>query len=148
MRKYLALSVVCLLYPVQAQAQDELIKDFSPAQVEKFIKDVMKADVKKTVNDKTKVIYYSTPDGQFDIYYTTGPKKSVIFVYDYAKLKTTPEKINQWNYELGLTRACTGPRGLSLMAGLNVESGLTWRQFTDFYDQIQSTRTAFEQFVK
>ena len=141
MSRYLALSVVCLLFPVAARAQDEIVKDFSSTQVEKFIKDVMKSEPIKT--QKTDTVYYSTPDGQFDLYLRTAPKKALFFKYPHQSLKRTQDQIDSWNAGMHFTHAFIEKGQVILQASLDLEAGLSMRQLTDFYAQIQAERLEF-----
>lgn len=149
MLKQFAAVGVCLLAPLVVRAQDGLIKDFSATHVEKFIKDVIKADVKAQEMPKQFLIFYDTPDGQFDIYLRTGPKKAIFFRYPHQTLKKTQQEMDVWNSGLHHVYAFAGKDGkIVLQASLNLESGLSMGQLTDFYDQIQRERILFEGMAK
>src|SRR4051812_5804015 len=95
MSKRLTVLLVCVFFPGMVRAQDAVIKDFNDTHVEKFIKDEMKTNAQKNVlGDR---ILYATPDGFFDVESRGAAGKSVVFVYSYAKLKFTAEKLNEWN---------------------------------------------------
>ncbi|MFO0864026.1 MAG: hypothetical protein U0744_05125 [Gemmataceae bacterium] len=150
MLQRLAVFGIFLAFPSLTTAQDDVIRDFSSEHVEKFIRDVLKAEVNKSVNEKSGTIRYSTPTGQYDIFLRTAPKKrDLFFIYDYADLATTREKLNDWNFGFGHTHGATNKDGkATLQASLSLEAGLTWQQLISFYEEIQRERRDFEAFVK
>jgi Putative bacterial sensory transduction regulator len=135
--------------PAQTQSiQDQLIKNFSVTQVEKFITEPMKAKIDKTQDRDNNTVSYATPDGQFDILVRGGAAKSILFTYDHSSLKSTLDKLNEWNSRGACTYAYFGKNGhVILAARLSLEGGLTYGQFTNFYDRIQQERAEFEKAV-
>src|SRR5947208_16163044 len=118
MSKWFAVLLACCFFPGLASAQDELIKDFSTPQVEKFIKDVLKADIQKKTEKN--VVEYATPGGQFDIYVLTK-EKIVLFRYPFAALKLPLNKVNEWNGRSTFTRALVEDGKVSLVASLDLQ---------------------------
>jgi hypothetical protein len=156
--------VALLLFSVAAstqegnKAQDKIIKDFSAPQVDQFIKDVIKGDPqRKMVDAKGAVIMYSTPEGEFDVYLRTAPKKAIFFVYAYKEGKNTPQTIHAWSNawnnglekhtRLGTIKTKEGESVL-LIGSLNLEAGLSFGQLASFYKTIQLERQLFEKLMK
>jgi hypothetical protein len=151
MSKWFVLSVACVLLPATAaRAQDEIIKDFSAKQVEKFITDVMKATPKADKISDTLSIYM-TPDGQYDLALNTAAnKKALIFRYPFKDIKVTPKQLNEWNAREGnQTRLFISKEGQTVLtATLSLEAGLSFKQLTSFYSAIQKEREDFIELVK
>jgi hypothetical protein len=147
MSKAMACAFVCLVAPGLAAAQDEVIKDFSPKQVEKFIKDGMKADVlDKRQTADGKGLYYSTPGQFFDVEYRQAPRKTLVFQYQYKDRKATLETLNDWNGRDGnLTRAFRKNGKTVLAAVLDVDAGASFAQLTTFYERIDQERKDFDE---
>ena len=65
-------------------SQEEVIRDFSADDVERFIKDVMNTDKIKKKDVGQGWIQYLTPDGHFDIYFQGGRNRNLAFRYPYG----------------------------------------------------------------
>jgi hypothetical protein len=147
MSKYAIVAAVGFLTVATVRAQDEVIKDFSGDNAEKFIKDVLKVDFKKS--EGKNLLIYSTPDGHFDVMLRSTPKKAIFFVFDYGSLKATDQKLNEWNHQFLHTHASRSKEGrLSLVASISLEAGVTLRQLSALYAEIQEERESFQKFVK
>lgn len=102
MQKWLMTLVSCFLIPCAAWAQDEVIKNYSPTDFEKFIKEDLKKDF--AIEDGNYDIMgspyfaYVNPKGKFVMFFAIIPKKALI-------QEPTLQKVNDWNVKAVYSRS-------------------------------------------
>jgi Putative bacterial sensory transduction regulator len=140
MERFLSLSIVFLLAGA-AQAQDGIIKNYSPTDFEKFVKDDLKKKLTKIDNEK-----YDIEGSPYFV--AIGPKVLIVYATDEGKAfvlnqKVTLEKLNAWNTKAVYSRAYLLNTGEYRFEGtLDFSAGISREQVMAFYTNLN------EEFVK
>ena len=140
MHRWLAVLVVGLVAQGTARSQDEIIKDFTPKDLERFIRQEMKTVIGKKVADPNgKSFEYLTPQGVFDVIYD-GPAKEVRFRYPYAgQQNILPGRLADWNRTPGrLSRVAIDELGqLSISGKISFDGGISFAKLKEYHDNLK-----------
>jgi hypothetical protein len=130
--------------------QDEVIKDYSPADFERFVKDDLKKTFKVVRKGKSAVTYDIEATPYFaDLY---SGDRFVLFYRGFpAKAFNNPvtlEKVNEWNVGAVISRAYLVDNGneVKFEATMDFAGGLTRKQAIVFYARLENEFGKFVQF--
>jgi hypothetical protein len=149
MSKGCAAFVVCLL-PVLAAADDGLIKDYTPAEFEKFIKEDLKKDFQKAkINVGFEYAIKNTP---YSVLFFV-PQKCLLLQATLPKeffangTEVTLQKIHDWNVKAVYSRAyfVEDGRKVRYEGTLSFAAGVTPDQVRSFYNLLEQESATFLQ---
>lgn len=132
MKKHLALLVALFLVPQFAQAQDEIIKSYSPANFEAFIKEGLKKEFTKKEGSvgtefaiKGGAVAFFNTKSKFVNFYYQAPAEMF-------ENKVSLEKVNEWNIGAIYSRAYLINGLVRLEGTVDVSAGISNNQMNSF----------------
>ncbi len=147
MLKTTGLVCALLLIPRIALAQgtgDEVIKNFAPADFEKFLKEDLKKDFTKTAPPQG--VEYDIKGTPYIAFFNTQGK----FVIFSGRLKRNVPlaKINAWNRDAIFSRAYTVGNFAILEVPMDIAAGTTRNMLKSYYERLEDESKKFVAFIQ